>query len=214
MSAAASLQPRAVNRKILRSDAGSGASPRRWLRRLFHLRVALQRAAADAGVRARIRALAGGGQPVAVGADRGAGVGDHRRGRGRRRLLPQAAMAASLAASSLATAARRAGARLADAARLRALAGLALSGLPAVAMAYLGDEMDAEAIGLAMGLYIAGSTLGGMSGRLVVAALSDPSAGGPRSRRRARSASPARRRSAPRCRARGDFRRAGRTSPA
>ncbi len=56
---------------------------------------------------------------------------------------------------------------------LRALAGLALSGLPAVAMAYLSDEMDAEAIGLAMGLYIAGSTLGGMSGRLVVAALSD-----------------------------------------
>ncbi len=56
---------------------------------------------------------------------------------------------------------------------LRALAGLALSGLPAVAMAYLSDEMDAQAIGLAMGLYIAGSTLGGMSGRLVVAALSD-----------------------------------------
>jgi YNFM family putative membrane transporter len=33
--------------------------------------------------------------------------------------------------------------------------------------------MDAQAIGLAMGLYIAGSTLGGMAGRLVVAALSD-----------------------------------------
>jgi YNFM family putative membrane transporter len=56
---------------------------------------------------------------------------------------------------------------------LRALAGLALSGLPAVAMAYLGDEMDSQALGLAMGLYIAGSTLGGMSGRLAVAALSD-----------------------------------------
>ena len=57
--------------------------------------------------------------------------------------------------------------------RSRALTGLALAGLPAVAMAYLGDEMDAQAIGLAMGLYIAGSTLGGMAGRLAVAALSD-----------------------------------------
>jgi YNFM family putative membrane transporter len=56
---------------------------------------------------------------------------------------------------------------------LRALAGLTLSGLPAVAMAYLGDEMATQALGFAMGLYIAGSTLGGMSGRLVVAALSD-----------------------------------------
>ena len=53
--------------------------------------------------------------------------------------------------------------------RCAALAGLALSGLPAVAMAYLADEMDAQALGLAMGLYIAGSTLGGMAGGLLVA---------------------------------------------
>jgi YNFM family putative membrane transporter len=78
-------------------------------------------------------------------------------------------MVASLAASSLAALAPNWPTLLGS----RALAGLALSGLPAVAMAYLSDEMDAEAIGLAMGLYIAGSTLGGMSGRLVVAALSD-----------------------------------------
>jgi len=55
----------------------------------------------------------------------------------------------------------------------QAVATHSISGLPAVAMAYLGDEMDAQAIGLAMGLYIAGSTLGGMAGRLAVAALSD-----------------------------------------
>ena len=47
---------------------------------------------------------------------------------------------------------------------LRALTGLALSGVPAVAMAYLVEEMDRSAIGLAMGLYIAGNTLGGMGG--------------------------------------------------
>ena len=51
---------------------------------------------------------------------------------------------------------------------LRALTGLALSGLPAVAMAYLADEIAPESLGLAMGLYIAGSTLGGMAGRLLV----------------------------------------------
>src|SRR3982750_191272 len=56
---------------------------------------------------------------------------------------------------------------------LRALARLTLSGVPAVAMAYLGEEMEAKAIGLAMGLYISGNALGGMAGRLVTGALSD-----------------------------------------
>ncbi len=82
-------------------------------------------------------------------------------------------MAASLAASSLVTTLAALAPDWPTLLALRALAGLALSGLPAVAMAYIADEMDAGAIGLAMGLYIAGSTLGGMAGRLVVAALSD-----------------------------------------
>ena len=56
---------------------------------------------------------------------------------------------------------------------LRALTGVALSGLPAVAMAYLADEMAANAIGLAMGLYIAGNTVGGLAGRLVGAVSAD-----------------------------------------
>src|ERR1700760_5190530 len=56
---------------------------------------------------------------------------------------------------------------------LRALTGLALSGVPAVAMAYLVEEMDRSAIGLAMGLYIAGNTLGGMGGRLASAGIAD-----------------------------------------
>lgn len=49
---------------------------------------------------------------------------------------------------------------------LRLLQGLALAGVPSVAMAYLGEEMDAESIGHAMGLYISGNALGGMSGRI------------------------------------------------
>ncbi|WP_181707603.1 MFS transporter [Chthonobacter rhizosphaerae] len=56
---------------------------------------------------------------------------------------------------------------------LRALTGLALSGLPAVAMAYLVDEMEKDAVGRAMGLYIGGSAFGGMSGRLIVGVLGE-----------------------------------------
>ena len=56
---------------------------------------------------------------------------------------------------------------------LRALTGLALAGAPAVAMAYLAEDMDRTAVGFAMGLFIAGNTLGGMGGRLSVAAIAD-----------------------------------------
>lgn len=56
---------------------------------------------------------------------------------------------------------------------LRTLLGFTLSGLPAVAMTYLGEEMDADSIGLGMGLYISGSAIGGMGGRLVSGVLSD-----------------------------------------
>ena len=55
----------------------------------------------------------------------------------------------------------------------RALEGIAFSGLPSVAMAYLTEEMDSTAIGLAMGLYIGGTAIGGMSGRLIVGVLTD-----------------------------------------
>ena len=56
---------------------------------------------------------------------------------------------------------------------LRALAGVALSGMPAVALAYLGEEMEPKAVASAVGIYIGGGAFGGMSGRLVVAALAD-----------------------------------------
>jgi YNFM family putative membrane transporter len=56
---------------------------------------------------------------------------------------------------------------------LRALTGLAASGLPAVAMAYLGEEMHGRAIGLSMGLLIGGNALGGMVGRLLAGIIAD-----------------------------------------
>lgn len=55
----------------------------------------------------------------------------------------------------------------------RALMGIALSGLPAVAMAYVAEEMHPRSLGLAMGLYVAGSGLGGMAGRLLVGVITD-----------------------------------------
>lgn len=56
---------------------------------------------------------------------------------------------------------------------LRMLLGAALAGLPAAAMAYLGEEISPKAQGQAMGIYIAGNALGGMSGRFLVAGLTD-----------------------------------------
>lgn len=55
----------------------------------------------------------------------------------------------------------------------RALCGFALSGLPAVAMAYVSEEFHPNASGLAMGLYIGGTGLGGMTGRLIAGFLTD-----------------------------------------
>lgn len=49
----------------------------------------------------------------------------------------------------------------------RTLVGLTASGLPAVAMTYLSEEMDTDSIGLGMGLYISGNAIGGLGGRLV-----------------------------------------------
>ena len=49
---------------------------------------------------------------------------------------------------------------------VRILTGLALAGLPAVAMAYVAEEVPASGLGGAMGLYISGTGLGGMAGRL------------------------------------------------
>ena len=56
---------------------------------------------------------------------------------------------------------------------MRALIGLSLSGLAAVGMTYLSEEIHPEHIGLAMGLYIGGNAIGGMSGRLITGVLID-----------------------------------------
>jgi YNFM family putative membrane transporter len=56
---------------------------------------------------------------------------------------------------------------------LRGLEGLALAGLPAVAMAYLTEEVHPQALGGAVGLYIGGNAIGGMVGRLLAGGLAE-----------------------------------------
>jgi YNFM family putative membrane transporter len=56
---------------------------------------------------------------------------------------------------------------------LRALEGLALGGVPAVAMAYLAEEVHPDGLGLAMGLYVGGTAIGGMAGRVITGIVAD-----------------------------------------
>ncbi|KAA0011248.1 MFS transporter [Billgrantia pellis] len=50
---------------------------------------------------------------------------------------------------------------------LRLVQGFVLGGLPAVAIAWMGDEFDRRALLSAVGLYIGANTLGGIGGRLI-----------------------------------------------
>ena len=56
---------------------------------------------------------------------------------------------------------------------LRLFTGLALAGVPAVAMAYVSEEVHTNSVGGAMGLYIAGTALGGMGGRLLASLIAE-----------------------------------------
>lgn len=55
----------------------------------------------------------------------------------------------------------------------RAAEGVVLGGVPAVAMAYLSEEIDAGGLGFSMGLYVGGTAFGGMSGRVIMGVLTD-----------------------------------------
>jgi YNFM family putative membrane transporter len=56
---------------------------------------------------------------------------------------------------------------------LRLLEGITAGGVPAVAMAYLAEEIEPAGLGSAMGVYVAGNALGGMVGRLLAGAVAD-----------------------------------------
>ena len=87
---------------------------------------------------------------------------------GRRRVMTAGALAAAVLglAASLAPS-------LPVLVAIRVLQGLALAGVPAVAMAYLAEEVERASLGRAMGLFIAGNSIGGLSGRVAAGALAD-----------------------------------------
>ena len=82
-------------------------------------------------------------------------------GQGRRLLLVGSLVGAAVL-TVLASASPSYGVLLA----LRVLTGMVLAGLPPVAMAYVAEEFHPSSLGAAMGLYISGTGLGGMTGRL------------------------------------------------
>ena len=89
-------------------------------------------------------------------------------GRDKRRIM-FASMALAAVCNVLAAVAPTWGALLAA----RALEGVLLGGVPAVAMAYVADEIHPRALGFSMGLYIGGTAFGGMAGRIGMSALAD-----------------------------------------
>ncbi|MDQ0755595.1 MFS transporter [Arthrobacter sp. B3I4] len=56
---------------------------------------------------------------------------------------------------------------------LRTLEGMALGGIPAIAIAYLNEEVNKAHAALAAGTYVAGTTLGGLAGRLLAGPVGD-----------------------------------------
>lgn len=56
---------------------------------------------------------------------------------------------------------------------LRILQGFVLSGLSAIAMAYLSEEIEQKSLGIAMGMFISGNSLGGMFGRITIGIFTD-----------------------------------------
>lgn len=56
---------------------------------------------------------------------------------------------------------------------LRIIQGFVFAGVPAIAMAYLAEEMEPSSLGAAMGLYISGNAIGGLSGRIIIGTMTD-----------------------------------------
>ncbi|MET8611389.1 MULTISPECIES: MFS transporter [Streptomyces] len=80
-----------------------------------------------------------------------------------RRTLMTASLSVAVAVGLLVPFAPSIGALVA----LRAVQGAALAGLPASAQAYLAEEVRPRALVTAIGLFVAGNSVGGMSGRLI-----------------------------------------------
>jgi len=56
---------------------------------------------------------------------------------------------------------------------IRVIQGIVLAGLPAIAMTYLSEEIEPSSLGIVMGIYISGNSVGGMGGRIISGIVTD-----------------------------------------
>ncbi|MBZ2279966.1 MFS transporter, partial [Buchnera aphidicola] len=56
---------------------------------------------------------------------------------------------------------------------MRSLIGLSLSGVVAIAITYISEEIDPTSLPYSIGLYISGNTIGGFFGRLISSVLAE-----------------------------------------
>ncbi|MFC7392772.1 MFS transporter [Scopulibacillus cellulosilyticus] len=56
---------------------------------------------------------------------------------------------------------------------LRALLGVVAAGVPSLAMTYVNEEYHPKSLGHVMGLYVSGTSIGGMYGRIVIGGITD-----------------------------------------
>ncbi|MFE6994474.1 MFS transporter [Microbacterium sp. NPDC057659] len=56
---------------------------------------------------------------------------------------------------------------------IRVLEGVALGGIPGIAVVYLSEEVDRRHTAIAAGTYVSGTTIGGLAGRLIAAPIAD-----------------------------------------
>lgn len=56
---------------------------------------------------------------------------------------------------------------------IRVLEGVALGGIPGIAVVYLSEEVDRRHTAIAAGTYVSGTTIGGLAGRLIAAPVAD-----------------------------------------
>lgn len=82
-------------------------------------------------------------------------------------------MVASLVATSLLAFATSLTTTLPELVAVRLVQGMVLAGLPAVAMAYLSEEIAPASLTSAIGLYISGNAIGGMTGRIFTATMTE-----------------------------------------
>jgi YNFM family putative membrane transporter len=56
---------------------------------------------------------------------------------------------------------------------IRVLQGIVLAGFPSIAMTFVSEEFHPKSLGIVMGIYVSGTTIGGLAGRMVTGILTD-----------------------------------------